>query len=78
MVEKTKEKKLIQRVWENRGNKQKLVTIPKESEIKTGDLVEIEKVGIKMDKGVAKLNGFKSVIRKEIMEILNKREEEGS
>ena len=78
MAEKKKQEKLIQRVWENKGNKQKLVTIPKESEIKAGDLVEIEKVGIKMDDGHAKLGGFKSVIRKEIMEILKQKEEGGS
>lgn len=38
------QKKLIQKVWKNKGNKQKLVTIPKESEIVDGDYVEVKKV----------------------------------
>jgi len=35
---------LIQKVWKNKGNGQKLVTIPKDSKIKEGDYVEIKKV----------------------------------
>ena len=46
MVEKEKEK-IIQRVWENKGNKQKLITIPKDCEINTGDIVQINKIGSK-------------------------------
>ena len=37
-------KKLIKQVWMNKHNKQKLVTIPKSSEIEEGDYVSIEKV----------------------------------
>jgi hypothetical protein len=32
------------KVWINRSNKQKLVTIPKYCEIQPGDLVRIEKI----------------------------------
>jgi len=35
---------LIQKVYINKSNKQKLVTIPKDSEIAEGDYVKIEKV----------------------------------
>jgi len=38
---------LIKVVWKNRFNGQKLVTIPKKSDIKEGDYVRIEKVEIK-------------------------------
>lgn len=38
------EEKIIQKVWINKNNKQKLVTIPKKSKIKNGDYVEIRKV----------------------------------
>lgn len=38
------EKKIIKRVWKNKQNNQKLVTIPKESSIEDGDYVEIRKV----------------------------------
>ncbi len=37
-------KQLIKQVYKNRGNKQKLVTIPKKSEIEEGDYVSIKKV----------------------------------
>jgi len=36
--------RIIKRVWLNKSNKQKLVTIPKDSEIHEGDYVEIKKV----------------------------------
>lgn len=35
---------IIQKVYENKISKQKLVSIPKDSEIKKGDYVFIEKV----------------------------------
>jgi len=35
---------IIQKVWENKKNKQRLVTIPAKSKIKNGDYVEIKKV----------------------------------
>lgn len=38
---KTKQEKIIQKVWRNKSNNQKLVTIPKESKINEGDYVEI-------------------------------------
>lgn len=37
-------KKIIMRVWKNKFNNQKLVTIPKDSKIKEGDYVEIKKL----------------------------------
>ena len=37
-------KKIIQKVWKNKSNNQKLITIPKDSGIKEGDYVEIKKV----------------------------------
>lgn len=37
-------KKIIMKVWRNKSNQQKLVTIPKECKIKEGDYVEIKKV----------------------------------
>jgi len=37
-------KSIIVKVWVNKGNGQKLVTIPKDSLIKDGDNVRIEKV----------------------------------
>ena len=45
---------IIQKVWENKGNEQKLVTIPKESEIKSGDYVEIKKVNESGNKSKSK------------------------
>jgi len=39
-----KEDICIMKVWENKTNKQKLVSIPKNSKIKNGDYVKIEKV----------------------------------
>lgn len=39
--------KIIRRVYENKSNKQKLVTIPKHSDIKTNDFVSIKKVEVK-------------------------------
>lgn len=35
---------IVKKVWENKTNGQKLVTIPKESYIEPGDYVKIEKV----------------------------------
>lgn len=32
------------KVWLNKGNNQKLITIPKDSDIEPGDYVKIEKV----------------------------------
>ncbi len=37
-------KMIIQKVWKNKGNNQKLITIPKDCDIKEGDYVEIKKV----------------------------------
>jgi len=42
MIDKIK--KLIMRVWKNKTNNQKLITIPKDSGIEEGDYVKIEKV----------------------------------
>lgn len=39
-----KNKKIIMKVWKNKFNKQKLVTIPKDCSIDEGDYVEIKKV----------------------------------
>ena len=36
-------KKIIRKVWKNKSNNQKLVTIPKESDIDDGDYVEVIK-----------------------------------
>jgi len=36
--------KIFAKVWEAKKNKQKLVTIPKNCDIKEGDYVSIEKV----------------------------------
>jgi len=36
--------KIISKVWVNKNNKQKLVTIPAKSKIQNGDYVEIKKV----------------------------------
>ena len=36
--------KIIKKVWVNKKNKQKLITIPKSSKIKAGDYVEVKKV----------------------------------
>jgi len=38
------ENKLVRKVWVNKNNKQKLITIPKDSDIKKGDYVEIKKI----------------------------------
>jgi len=35
---------IIQKVWRNKGNNQKLVTIPRNSDIKDGDYVIIKKI----------------------------------
>lgn len=40
----SKDKKIIVRVWKNKLNGQKLVTIPKESNIEDGDYVEVKKL----------------------------------
>ena len=37
-------KPTIMKVWQNKGNKQLLITIPKGSGIKQGDYIKIEKV----------------------------------
>ncbi len=37
-------KKIIQKVWKNKTNNQKCVTVPKASDIEKGDYVYIEKV----------------------------------
>lgn len=39
--------KIIRRVYENKANKQKLITIPKHSDIKTNDYVQVKKVQVK-------------------------------
>jgi len=39
-----KEMDIIQKVWRNKGNNQKLVTIPRNSDIKDGDYVIIKKI----------------------------------
>jgi len=36
--------KIKRKVWVNRGNGQKLITIPKDSDVEEGDEVWIEKV----------------------------------
>jgi len=38
------EKRLIAKVYENKKSKQKLVTIPQDSEINSGDYVEVKKI----------------------------------
>jgi hypothetical protein len=35
---------IIQKVWINKANKQKLVTIPKDASIQAGDYVSIKKI----------------------------------
>jgi len=35
---------IIAKVWENKTNKQKLITIPAKSNIKVGDYITIKKV----------------------------------
>jgi len=42
-MEKQQNKKIIQKVWKNKGANQKLVTIPKDSDIQDGDYVLIIK-----------------------------------
>lgn len=39
-----KGKKVIRKVWLHKGPNQKLVTIPKDCNIKEGDYVEIKKI----------------------------------
>ncbi len=39
-----KDKKIIMKVWKNKAKNQKLITIPKDCDIKEGDYVEIRKV----------------------------------
>lgn len=39
-----KNKKIVMKVWKNKFNKQKLVTIPKDCNIQEGDYVEIKKI----------------------------------
>ena len=46
------EKRIIQKVYKNNTNNQKLVTIPKESLIQSGDYVEI----IKIDEKIANID----------------------
>lgn len=36
--------KIIMKVWKNKIRNQKLITIPKECDIKEGDYVEIKKI----------------------------------
>jgi hypothetical protein len=36
--------RIIVKVWKNNGNNQKLVTIPKDCDIKDGDYVEVKKI----------------------------------
>lgn len=36
--------RIIKKVWENKGTKQLIVTIPKDQEINTGDYVEIVRI----------------------------------
>ena len=36
--------KVVMKVWKNKQNNQKLVTIPKDCDIQEGDYVKIEKV----------------------------------
>ena len=36
--------KFKRKVWKNKGNNQKLVTIPKDSDVEEGDSVWIEKI----------------------------------
>jgi len=37
-------KKIIMKVWKNRLNNQKLITVPKDCDIQEGDYVEITKI----------------------------------
>lgn len=39
-----KQKRIIQKVWINKANGQKLITIPKKSKIKEGDFVEVKRI----------------------------------
>jgi len=43
-LEETKDKKIIMKVWKNKANDQKLITIPKDCDIEEGDYVEIKKM----------------------------------
>jgi len=38
------EEKIIRKVWENKKNKQKLITIPNKSQIVPGDYVEVKRI----------------------------------
>lgn len=38
------EKRIIRKVWKNKGTKQLLITLPKDSKIKEGDYIEIKKI----------------------------------
>ncbi len=42
-MKKIKNKNIIQKVWKNKGANQKLVTIPKDSDIEEGDYVQVIK-----------------------------------
>jgi len=44
MVKNEKPSKIIQKVWVNKYNNQKLITIPKECDINDGDYVEVIKI----------------------------------
>lgn len=37
-------KRIIRKVWKNKNTNQKIITIPKDSDIQEGDYVEIKKV----------------------------------
>ena len=39
-----KSDRIVQKVYQNKTNKQKCVTIPKDSKINAGDFVEIKKI----------------------------------
>jgi hypothetical protein len=40
----TIKKRIIRKVWKNKGSNQKLITIPKDCDIKDGDYVEVKKI----------------------------------
>lgn len=54
-------KEIIQKVWKNKGNNQKLVTIPSKSEIESGDYVKIKKV-TGSDNKTNKVNEMKAIL----------------
>jgi hypothetical protein len=37
-------KKIVMKVWKNKAINQKLITVPKDCDIKEGDYVEIKKI----------------------------------